>query len=412
MTPQRAVVLFVAAVGLLGCRDTAADPRAISVTETDSAGITLVSISGAPETLPLWVISDEPILEVKGEDPPFLSSIGEVELLEDGSVVVEDNQSDELRIFDADGESFRTIGGPGEGPGEFRNLTELSLTPGDTIVAFDRRNYRISIFSPAGEFLRSVPVEREVEGPRTYIMDAWAFSSDRFLLHSVVDVDSANTEPRPRLNHNDAVLLELVPEGTITNRLAQFSGGYSVQFEGGGGSSPFAPRPIIDMNSGRFGFSSGEDYRLTLAAGPPGILRVITWSGWKQPLADELVASVRSDFDAGWEEVREVDPQLVDNIMRATFAPELLPDSLPVLRSVIPLQNGRTWVCRFRPTNEAWMEEDSWHLLNPQGHPVARLALPPESKLVAARGDHVVLVTRDSMDLETLRVFRVLESTS
>jgi hypothetical protein len=237
-----------------------------------------------------------------------------------------------------------------------------------------------------------------------------AFSSEGFLLHSVIDVDSANTEPRPRRNHSDAALLEMGPEGEIKGRLARFPGGYSIQFDGGGGSSPFAPRPIIDMDSKRFVYSSGEDYRLSLSADPAGVQRVISWTGWRQPLTETLVNSSQSDYEAGFAEIREVDPTLVDNIMRATFSPDLLPDTLPVLRSAIPLEDGRVWVSQFRPTTQVWKQEASWHLLSSSGHPVARLALPPETKLVEARGNHVVLVTRDSLDLETLRVFRVLET--
>ncbi|HUG38861.1 MAG TPA: hypothetical protein VMM12_00160, partial [Longimicrobiales bacterium] len=66
-------------------------------------------------------------------------------------------QESVVLVHDARGARVATIGGAGEGPGEFRTVDGIGLV-GDTLWALDRRLYRITYFSPAGELLRSVRV--------------------------------------------------------------------------------------------------------------------------------------------------------------------------------------------------------------------------------------------------------------
>src|SRR5687767_3996104 len=89
----------------------AVPPGTIAVAETDSAGVTRVMISGDIANLPVWGLSTEPVLQIRGEDPPHLGSIGEVQLLSDGRLLVEDNQTDVLRLFNTSGVEERVVGG-------------------------------------------------------------------------------------------------------------------------------------------------------------------------------------------------------------------------------------------------------------------------------------------------------------
>ncbi len=73
-------------------------------------------------------------------------------------------------------------------------------------------------------------------------------------------------------------------------------------------------------------------------------------------------------------------------------------------------ENGRLWVSAFRPTTDLWNEEDAWHILRPSGHPLARVRLPMNARIAAVRQNRVALIMRDSLDVEHLRVFRLLET--
>ena len=87
--------------------------------------------------------------------PGFYSLRG-MARLSDGSVAVIDRRDQRVRIFSETGEFLRSMGGRGEGPGEFRNPWFLWALPGDTLWVGDYRPQRFNVCSPDGDFLRLV----------------------------------------------------------------------------------------------------------------------------------------------------------------------------------------------------------------------------------------------------------------
>ena len=50
---------------------------------------------------------------------------------------------------------------------------------------------------------------------------------------------------------------------------------------------------------------------------------------------------------------------------------------------------------------------DQWSVLRDDGLPTATLRLPPQSRLEDIRGDEVVVVRRDSLDVQTVSIYRL-----
>jgi hypothetical protein len=393
----------------IACSDTADLRRPVSVTEVDSGGVAIVTISGDPSSLPVWTLSDSPVLEISGDAAPYLGSIGEVEFLSDGSLLVEDSQTRELHLFDSAGTVKRLVGGAGSGPGEFQNLTEMTVTPGDTVFTYDRRLYRVSVFGPMGELVRTLTLTREDGGRSTLAMDVWALDSQHLLLHRLSAWDSLNAAPLPRRDQRDVVLFSLDSVGAVRGEPIRFPGGYSVEFEQGDAGSPFANEPIIAVGGGRIVHGSGLAYELTVSTPDLVPERIVRWGGWQKPLTEDVLNAVRGAFGVGWEELRAERPDLVESLMDALFSPNVLPELLPALGPVFLDESGRIWVSRFRPTTDLWNQEDSWHILDEGGRPLARVPLPPKARLAACRRDLVALIMRDSLDVESLRVFRLTQ---
>ncbi len=44
-------------------------------------------------------------------------------------------------------------------------------------------------------------------------------------------------------------------------------------------------------------------------------------------------------------------------------------------------------------------------MLAPDGKPIARLLLPPNTRLEGIRGDRVAVVQRDSLDIQTVAIY-------
>jgi len=74
----------------------------------------------------------------------------------DGTVYVADARSKRVLVLEREGDTVRTIGRPGEGPGELARPSAVAA--GDAgIVVFDAGNSRIERFSTDGEYLDSRP---------------------------------------------------------------------------------------------------------------------------------------------------------------------------------------------------------------------------------------------------------------
>lgn len=66
-----------------------------------------------------------------------------------------DASGEQILVFGSDGALLRTLGGSGEGPGEFRFVMTLALGRGDTLHAFDAELARETVFSPSLDLVRT-----------------------------------------------------------------------------------------------------------------------------------------------------------------------------------------------------------------------------------------------------------------
>ncbi len=107
----------------------------------DSAGVEIVE-SSAPlwEEGEAWRISDAPIVDISdaGDGSPYeFHRVRDILRLANGRLVVADGGSQQLRVYDEDGSLLRSLGGPGDGPGEFRALGRLVALGDGRVAAVD-----------------------------------------------------------------------------------------------------------------------------------------------------------------------------------------------------------------------------------------------------------------------------------
>ena len=121
--------------------------------------------SGAGGASEEWTVSDAPLASIGGADerPDYLV-YGAVAAtrLSDGRIVVAAQGPSQVKYFSADGIHLRTVGGEGDGPGEFRAIFEAARLTGDTLVVLSRAP-GLTWLSPEGDYIRS---QRVVIWPR------------------------------------------------------------------------------------------------------------------------------------------------------------------------------------------------------------------------------------------------------
>lgn len=369
--------------------------------ETDSAGITLVSISGSLRDVPEWFLEETVQMTVSGAQQPYIGSVGVVGRLSDGRVVIEDHQADQLHLFKADGSYVRTLAGRGDGPGEFQDVGTMSVGPGDTLYVYDRRHGRLSVLHPDDGFLRSLTFTTGSNDRR--VRHVWAFGPDRFVVYAL---GPRKPEGRgfPRRLSMRGYLYMHDGQGEVLSSPVVFSGGFWIEAAEVSTGAAYSNQPVVAVGPRSVVHASGSTYALTVRNDTFVESLRIRW-----PERDESISPAEADsviqVSRAW--YTDVDSPLASTVANLKVA--ILPDIRPPLGRTLVDDVGRIWISRFEPLAPGWPEPREWHVLDVDGHPIGRVTLPDRVSLLAVSETSVMLLVRDSLDVETVEVRRIVK---
>lgn len=159
-----AAAIFISVV-LSACDDANPEVGAAVAGDTLPGGAVVVrnGSSGKWERAGIepWQLAEHVrIGEFEGDSPEVFGTVRNVIPVGDTILWILDSQAQEMRAFHVDGRHLRTIGGPGEGPGEFRAGPCARRGPGDDVWVESGRTWQR--FSPEGELIGSQPVTRSL----------------------------------------------------------------------------------------------------------------------------------------------------------------------------------------------------------------------------------------------------------
>ena len=130
----------------------------------------MIAVAGAVQAQPVvasyaqttraptrWTVEARALVEIGGQDgtgPAELNNVVGVGRQADGTLIIADGTSRELRAFDARGRFLKRWARRGRGPGELPELDGISME-GDSLVAIDGRQ-AVHLFGPGGDWVRSL----------------------------------------------------------------------------------------------------------------------------------------------------------------------------------------------------------------------------------------------------------------
>ena len=145
-----AVVLLSAACGVSDRSEVTGPGRA------DSAGVEIVRNADEPLLRGELVQPARRVFGSEEEGPELFGGVASARLHPNGSLWIAEWQTQEIRVFDSgSGAHLFTIGGRGDGPGEFRRSAFLGFDAEGNSYVYDYEHRRLSVFSESGEFQRS-----------------------------------------------------------------------------------------------------------------------------------------------------------------------------------------------------------------------------------------------------------------
>ena len=192
--------------------------------------------------------------------------------LSDGSIAMMDNGSGEIRIFSSDGRHLRSMGGQGEGPGEFRIGRYIWVLPGDTLWVGDYRPWRYHVYLSTGEFVRTVEMNPRYLNASLGggVLDNGTSVNVRNLFRRESDFEV----PQSRFVEMHS------PDGTVIGELARLEANRSGTWEGADVimSTLFDPIPSVHARGNIIAIATAREPEVLLLDDELRVRRIVRWS--------------------------------------------------------------------------------------------------------------------------------------
>jgi hypothetical protein len=323
----------------------------------------------------------------------------------EGGIYVFDGQAPALRYYDASGTYIRTLGGKGQGPGEYQDASlGLAVRRSDgRLVMRDPRNMRINVYNPDGSSSDSWRVESGLFTSRATVLDA----SDHMYLKILTGRPEQNKPwPIALLHMNDrGQIVDTIVPPTLPNEPNEPGGVFAV-------AKLWAVSP-----SGGLILGVNDRYVIDHHRPDGTVLRVVRDI---EPVA--VLPEEKREYEERNAWLRRTQGQF----MTAELPP--VPDTKPAYRSFDVGEQGRLWVRRYveaeegeiiqapaRPGSEpppptSWREPVVYDLFEVDGSFLGSVRLPPRTSLSVSRGDLLWGVRRGEFDESYVLGFRLLHN--
>jgi hypothetical protein len=284
-------------------------------------------------------------------------------------MVVADTRAQHLKLLQPGGTLIDTLGGPGQGPGEFQRLISVQVARGDSIYAYSSRRLAVFAPTPPHEMVRTVSLEAERMPPfRVFVTGPMLVARYGTPLMAGRPLDAPPVRnPWRRVDETGT------PGDTlVTTRMRRMASRR--------GERGFMMHPMpFERN---MQVTPGPDGRLYV--GHTDSLHV---QAYGLDETTETVASIPVDPVP----VREVDSdsalaEVKSSAMRDKVA-SALSDTKPAMMDLVVADDGRLWM--RRPADHPDAQTALWWVLNPEKKTIHEVQLPTDVNLEVVRNEKV-----------------------
>jgi len=394
---------FLAGIAVTAaCGGSGAVPGAVV---RDSAGITIVDNSAIGlDDLEAWTLSPSPTLELGSLDgreiaEQFNSIVGATRL-RDGSVVVADGGSRELRFFDRHGAHQQTVGGSGEGPGELGRLFSLDRIRGDTLVANDWPVGHAAWFTVDGAFVFNSMLGPYWPGLTGHFLRDGSLLADTYGRSSYGnEIETWAVSGREDYFRPDGWIVRALRDSTVDTlrsvvgeewfRRGVWRQDLWIQ------ALPFAHNTKVAWNADRIFVGETERRQIEALDYAGKIAMLIRWLSDPVPVtADDRRRFERFSLDRARANRQAHVRRWLDVIS--------YPEAKPTFKELTTDRSGRLLVRNWEAFDG---ETVDWLVFGTNGHLVANLTVPSDVLLLEIGDDYVICVWKDELDVEFVKVY-------
>ncbi|MYK88077.1 MAG: hypothetical protein F4018_06865 [Acidobacteria bacterium] len=324
-----------------------------------------------------------------------------------------DSQFDHILVVGPDGSLVRTVGGRGEGPGEFGNVTRVIVGRDGsyTVMGFAQ----IDLLGPTGEFVRRITLDPRTTG----MVDASAVLPDGRLVVTQIARFGQGDQPEepgrpihlfdldgtePELHYTAWELPEQdEDESELSGNLES---GMRMRFAAG---RAFEPRLDVDLlTDGRLALIDSIGYRVKLIGLDGNVAGTIERPIASLPVDDAIMEAERERYREGEAATlaSASNTNLPIQIERAGVEERTFADEVPVLYAVKVDWQDRIWVERRGLTGD---DDGPTDIVTPAGDYIG--TLPPDGLRTPdafGPGGLMAYIESDEFDVPTVRVVRLI----
>lgn len=148
-------VLWALLLALLAFAESPAQKiRMVDGVTVVSNGKKPVAVKGQPSKITL--VEELTVGGGGGNPDESLSQVSYFVVDREERVLALDFKEQKIKVYDKTGKFLRLIGKPGQGPGELGMASGIQLMADGTIVIEDATNRRLALFKPSGEFIKNI----------------------------------------------------------------------------------------------------------------------------------------------------------------------------------------------------------------------------------------------------------------
>jgi hypothetical protein len=381
------------ALAVAACREVAAPPAA-SVAR-DSAGVRVVeNARAADETGAAWSLGEAVVDVGGGPEGDFFNVVGGA-LLPDGGFAVGVGGLAQVRFYDAPGGLRATLGGPGDGPEEFRLMGALGGVGGDTVWVYDYGAARLSLLTPADGFVRSVTLTPPLGAGMVLGKRA-----DGSVIVAQMWGTPGGTEAEG-LVRDPAVYARYGPDGVLLDTIGLFPG-REVLHRLEDGRMTMVAVPFARVASHALlgdDLVVGDQVRreIAIVAVDGANTTLIRWAG-------PSLGITAHDVEAWKEGVLTSAAESERPSLRAYLSEIPFPDVRPAYGRILTDAEGAIWVA-----DPTFPGEDAraWQVFDAGGRWLGAVRVPERFRLLDVGRDRVLGVARDELDVERIEVRRL-----
>ncbi len=406
----------ILAWSLAACADDPTTESAPAFTVRDSAGVTIAeSTDSAWTESTRWRIADEPDLSigsVDGSVPGTDFGSAPVPVSMPNGIAVRNGQTDDIRVFDADGRWVRTVGGLGDGPVEFRFLYDAAVVAGDSVAGWDYNMRKIVTFPTHddGDARYHATPSRTHAGRFEWAMSGW-FPDGRYLLGA--RDDPRDQGPGSHLNMEWLVLYS--PAGDSLDAFGPFPAYWTEAGPEGQVYMRLMSRQAI-TRLGREAIWRGvpqagfEVRRFDLATGSRRIVR--RSSQRMSPPEGIRQAGLRQELE-GYPGASET----VRAAMRRMWESTPMVDSLPAFYDFLTTPDGYLWMRQVAHPDDVPVDDQPylsayatglWTVLAPEGRWLGTVAMPDDFVMHEAGEGWILGVRTDDLGVAWIERYPII----